>query len=82
MNKFLIAAVTAGVLGLGLVSTQASAAQLNVGVGNNGVHVGVGTNGNRMNNNNRMYRNRMHMDHCRMVKVWKHHHRVWVKKCW
>lgn len=23
-----------------------------------------------------------HRQHCRMVKVWRHHHRVWVKRCY
>ena len=45
---------------------------------NNNVGVGIYVNtGDGYGYGNRWH----HRRHCRMIKIWRHHHPVWVKKC-
>jgi len=72
MKKVLFAALTAGVLSFSMA--PAVDAAVRVGIGPGGVHVGVGPGWHG--------HPRWHHQHCKKVKVWRHGHARWVKKCW
>ncbi len=74
MKKILFAAITAGVLSLSFAPVQADA-QVRVGVGSNGIGIGIG-------NGHRGWRGHDRGPRCRMVKTWRYHRPVWVKRCW
>jgi hypothetical protein len=74
MKALLLAFVTAGALSIGLLPTNASAQQLQLGVNMGNSH------GDGFHNGRGQWHHRHH-NHCHMMKVWHHHHPVWIQQC-
>ena len=78
MKALLLAFVTSGALSVGLLPTNASAQQLHLGVNmGNGYGHGYDNGYGHGQWNHR----RHHHNHCHMMKVWHHHHPVWIQQC-
>lgn len=76
MKKILFAALAAGVLSFA-AAPMANADSVHIGIGNHG-NVGVGVKiGNGHPGWHKGWRK-----HCRMVTVWRHHRKIWVRRCW
>ena len=74
MKALLLAFIAAGALSVGLLSTNANAQQLQLGV-NMGHSYGDG------NHNGQGQWHHRHHNRCHMMKVWHHHHPVWIQQC-
>lgn len=78
MKALLLAFVTAGALGFGLLPTAASAQQIHLGVS---VGDGYGSGYNNGHHYGQWRHGRHRHSQCHMIKIWRHHHPVWIQQC-